>query len=113
MQKKKCSEKVREQYQGRLDDFLKAQKYFNIEISFLRFLGYLLKSIFLLNCDGFTKMLTNVNLHFFLEIFIKDICPLCNPPIVGTKPRFLALSNSILRSMKFLNIFICVNQDYK
>jgi hypothetical protein len=33
MQEKKCSEKVREQYQGRLDDFLKAQKYFNIEKS--------------------------------------------------------------------------------
>ena len=58
-------------------------------------------------------MLTKVNLHFFFEFSIKDIWPLCKPPIVGTKPRLLVLSNSFLRSMKFLNIFIYVNQDYK
>ena len=82
-------------------------------MSFCRFFGYFLKSIFLLNCYGFIKMLTKVNLHFFLECFIKDMRLLCKAPIVSTKPRFLALSNSILRSMKFLNIFICVNQYYK
>ena len=42
------------------------------------------KSLFLLNCLGFTKIETKVlNLDFF-DCLINEICPLCNPPIVGT-----------------------------
>ena len=49
-------------------------------------INILIKSSLLLNCVGFTKILTTVTSQFFTEPFMRLIWPICNAPIVGTKP---------------------------
>ena len=46
----------------------------------------------------------------FLDCLINEICPLCNPPIVGTNDIPLVFEISFLRVCLSLNIFIFIKQ---
>ena len=54
--------------------------------SFFKFLGYLIKSAELLNCVGFTKILTQTISLSFSAFLISETCPWCKEPMVGTNP---------------------------
>ena len=55
-------------------------------ISLFSSLGYSSKSSSGRNCLGFTNIVAITRLHFCCAILIRDRCPSCKAPIVGTKP---------------------------
>ena len=64
--------------------------------------------------DAVLKTRKLINDKYFLmllpdDLIIKNSCPLCRPPIVGTNPKLFSLLIALFKSFIFLIIFICNN----
>ena len=81
---------------------------FNFSKSASRVRGYLVKSSFAPNCNGFTKMLTTTHAFLVFASSTSWMWPACKLPMVGTKPmrlpalRSMASASSSMRSASSL-----------